>query len=136
MKKELAQYFTVKAWKTSYVNDFINKFKHLGVLDPFAGNGDLINEYNDHIGMDIDKSLGWEYNDSLKHINHTDRLIITNPPYMARNSATKNKSDFMKYFLNNKYEDIYMLALEKCLQSSYYVVAIIPETFINNLTKL
>jgi hypothetical protein len=46
MKKELAQYFTVKVWKTNHINDFIDKFKHLGVLDPFAGNGDLINKNN------------------------------------------------------------------------------------------
>ena len=71
-KKKLGQYFTKKdLWLKPQIIEFI-KNSHCSIAyDPFAGNGDLLkisNEYNikEIRGLDIDKSLNWELNDSLK----------------------------------------------------------------------
>jgi len=53
-------------------------------------------------------------------------IIITNPPYLAKNSARRRG---LKFPLTN-YEDLYQLAVSRMLSSAKYVAAIIPESFI------
>ena len=137
-KKKLGQYFTKKdLWLKPQIIEFI-KNSHCSIAyDPFAGNGDLLkisNEYNikEIRGLDIDKSLNWELNDSLKKIPHIDNaIIVTNPPYLTKYSASmKNiKIDF-SYF--EEHTDLYQLAIDKMLEAQDYVVAIVPETYINS----
>ena len=85
--------------------------------------------------MDIDRDFGWNYNDSLINIPHVDNaIIITNPPYLSNYSAKRRKihDNVQKYFDKTEYDDIYLLALEKMTKAQDYVVAIVPETFINS----
>lgn len=53
-------------------------------------------------------------------------VVVTNPPYLAKNSTTRMgiNVDF------GKYQDLYELALSKILAHSEYVAAIIPESFL------
>jgi hypothetical protein len=137
-KKKLGQYFTKKKlWIKPQIMEFIKKSKCTIAYDPYAGNGDLLkicNEYgiNETKGLDIDSNLKWETNDSLKQIPHINNaIIVTNPPYLTKYSASRNhiKVD-NQYF--EKHTDLYQLAIDKMLEAQEYVVAIVPETYINS----
>ena len=139
-KKNYGQFFTVnsKAWLKEHIKEFILQCPNKDIiLDPFAGGGDLLrtcNEelgVNDAIGYDIDKSLGWEINDSLLSIPKTGRLVITNPPYLHKSRACERGLDSYKYFKENNYTDLYQIALKRILDSHDYAVAIIPESFLH-----
>ena len=107
------------------------------VLDPFAGDGHLLELVGSEFqvatfGLDIagDK---WPRNDSLVAIpNANDSVIVTNPPYLANHSAKRKGVSEMvaTYFDGSEYDNLYKLALDRCLASADYVVAIIPETFL------
>lgn len=53
-------------------------------------------------------------------------MIITNPPYLAKNSATRNGHQFM----SERYDDMYKEALHVCLERVGFIAAIIPESFL------
>ena len=139
-KTELGQFFTVNPlWLKKHIRKFIYNSGCNIIYDPFAGSGELLkvisflnNKYIT-VGLDIDKRFGWKYNDSLENIPHIDNaIIITNPPYLAKQSATRKKIDLSRYFFTTKYDDIYLLALDNMLKAQTYIVAIIPESFINS----
>lgn len=127
-------------WLKPQIIEFINKSKCQIAYDPYAGAGDLIKcsdlyGISEIKGLDIDNNLGWEINDSLVHIPHLeDAIIITNPPYLSNYSAARKKvlDDVRQYFDNSKYDDLYLIALDRMLEAQDNVVAIIPETFINS----
>lgn len=142
-KIELGQFFTKSdVWLKPQIVEFIKNSNCSIVYDPFAGNGDILNvcldklDFQRSVGLDIDSTLDWEINDSLNSIPYIkDAIIITNPPYLAKNSATRKKLDSSKYFINTCYEDLYLLALDKMLETRLNVVAIIPESFIHSNFK-
>jgi hypothetical protein len=112
------------------------------MLDPFAGDGHLLDaiEQNKDLKNKVVKAQGfdiqgktWPINDSLLEIPNPKRaVIVTNPPYLANHSAKRKgvASLVAKYFERSTQKNLYMIALENCLASSDYVVAIIPETFL------
>ncbi|MBR5154455.1 MAG: hypothetical protein IKW58_01885 [Alphaproteobacteria bacterium] len=140
MKKiELGQFFTKKdIWLKPQIKDFIINSNQTTAFDPFAGSGDLLNVAKDlgftsTIGLDIDTTLQWQINDSLKHIpSYPNAIIITNPPYLAKQSASRKNINLSHYFNKTSYNDIYLIALDEMLKAQKYVVAIIPESFINS----
>lgn len=144
-KTVLGQFFTKdKLWIKPQVVDFIKSSGCDTVFDPFAGEGHLLKVaeklgFSKTIGFDIDSSLGWKINDSLISIPHINEktIIITNPPYLSNYSASRKgiMSDVKKYFDITNYDDLYLLSLENMLKSQKFVVAIIPETFINSNFK-
>lgn len=141
-KIKLGQFFTKGAgWLQPQICDFILKSKCDVVYDPFAGAGDLFQAvqqfgFQKKMGLDIDPTLGWEQNDSLLHIPpEPGAIIITNPPYLAKQSATRKKIDMSHYFDDSGYDDLYLIALDKMIQAQKYVVAIIPESFLNSHFK-
>ena len=136
-KKNLGQYFTKHSfWLKPQVKKFIEKVNPKVIIDPFVGDGDLLGVarslgFTNVQGFDIDPSLGWEINDSLKSIPKFEGgLIITNPPYLAKNSATKNKLAGSSYFEGNNFQDLYQLAILNALSSCDCSIFIIPETFV------
>lgn len=88
-----------------------------------------------YIGIDIHPHGDVLYNDSLRSIPPIPRaLIVTNPPYLAKHSAARKRviSEVASYFhAEPDLNDLYLIALKKCLQHSDNVIAIVPETFIN-----
>ena len=68
-----------------------------------------------------------EKKDTIKEFPQGYKLIITNPPYLAKNSARRKKINFRV----TKYDDLYKLCLEIMLKNCAYVGAIIPASFIN-----
>ena len=60
-------------------------------------------------------------------------LIVTNPPYLARNSARRRGLPFPfdeRGAGIEKPADLYQFALDTCLESASYCVMLIPESFI------
>ena len=135
-KINLGQYNTVKnLWLRSHIIDFIKNTGCKNGFDPFAGKGNIIEVIKD-LGLsayatDIDSLLNWKINDSLVSVPYYDNtLIITNPCFLAKNSAKRMTLDSYKYFYNNSYSDLYQIALEKLLLVYDNIIAIIPETFL------
>ena len=56
-------------------------------------------------------------------------VCITNPPWLARNSATRRGLPFPEA---TPYDDLYKYALKQCLTHCRWVAAIIPEAFIRS----
>ena len=136
----LGQFFTQKnIWLRPHIRRFIRNSGCQIAYDPFAGNGDLLKVAAalklKTKGLDIDRKLGWIYNDSLLAVPSVkNAIIITNPPYISNYSAARKKvlKDVKRYFVGSSYNDIYLIALDKMLAAQENVVAIIPETFINS----
>lgn len=135
------QFFTkAQLWLKEQIKDFITDSNCKIAYDPFAGAGDLLKcsqmyGINETRGLDIDAKLGWDTNDSLEHIPHVENaIIITNPPYLSSYSASRKKvfDDVKKYFDASNYDDLYLIALDRMIESQKFIIAIIPETFINS----
>ena len=141
-KRVLGQFFTKdELWLKPQVLEFIKESNSAVAYNPFAGARDLLKAaqercgFSEVVGLDIDDKLTWEHNDSLLNIPHLDNaIIITNPPYISNYSAARKglTSELAKYFASSKYNDVYLIALDKMVQAQKNVVAIIPETFINS----
>jgi hypothetical protein len=138
---DFAQHFTLgEQWLTKPVKEFIESYCEHGIVDPYAGDCSLRTPLEkmgvkDFIGFDIDEKMVngvVKHNDSLLSIPSTKRLLVTNPPFMSKCTATRYGSRFYKYFESTALTDIYLIALEKCLASHDNVVAIVPETFLLN----
>ena len=114
------------------------------VLDPFAGDGHLLDLVSDQLGLQVSgfdiSGDKWPKNDSLIKIPLTPNargqmpIIVTNPPYLANHSAKRKGVDSLvaKYFKNSPehHDNLYKIALQRCLETTDYLVAIIPETFL------
>lgn len=139
-KVNLGQFNTKKSvWLMPQVENFIRGSGCKYGLDPFAGAGDLINimpklGLKNNIGLDIDSSLGWKINDSLIDIPYyKDTIVITNPPYLAKNSAKEKGLDAYEYFNYNGFVDLYQLAINTVINTYDFSVFIIPETFVSTM---
>jgi hypothetical protein len=64
--------------------------------------------------------------DTIKNFPAGFSVCITNPPYLAKNSATRKglSTDF------GNFQDLFEVSLSKMLENTPYVAAIIPESFI------
>jgi hypothetical protein len=128
------------SWHNLVVQTFLQKTQLNSAIDPFAGQGDLLNlcksEYGmTTFGLDIQENLGWPVNDSLKSIpKNAESICVTNPPYLANYSAKRKSMWEMvgEYFDETGRGDLYEIALDRCLESFDYIVAIIPETFLHS----
>ena len=107
--------------------------KNTTILEPFAGAGHLFSYVKaDWKGYDIEPNHpDVEQRDTLKEFPTGYRVCITNPPYLAKTVVSRKK---LPVVLNH--EDLYLDALQQCLDHCDYVAAIIPSTFWNqNLFK-
>jgi hypothetical protein len=136
MKRELGQYYTIgnpfslrpfRQWaKRANIKKEI-------ILEPFAGANNIISllqnlGYAQYFkSYDICPNSGNIIRrDSLKDFPKNHNVCITNPPWLAKNSATRRGLSFP----NPEFDDLYKFAISKCLQNCGYVAAIIPESFI------
>lgn len=103
------------------------------ILEPFAGANSLI-AHLEQMGMCAEfasfdicpSSKRVKRRDTLKNFPEGFSVCITNPPWLAKNSATFRGFEFPEC----KYDDLYKFALEKCLLNCCWVAALIPESFI------
>ena len=107
------------------------------VLEPFAGAKDIPRlidaahlQYRDWAFFDIEPGAkGIVQRDTLADFPEGFDVCITNPPWLARNSATRRGLPFPEA---TRYDDLYKYALEQCLTHCGWVAAIIPEAFIRS----
>ncbi len=109
------------------------KIAETQILEPFAGANSLIENlksmelckkwksFDIHPGAD-----GVEKKDTLLDFPQGFQVCVTNPPWLAKNSATRRGLPFPK----TQYDDLYKLALDKCLANCDWVAALVPESFI------
>ena len=103
------------------------------ILEPFAGANSLINKLSD-MGW-CHQSESFDIDPSAKNVKCRDTLVnfpegynvcVTNPPWLAKNSATVRGMPFP----DTSYDDLYKVALERCLDNCAWVAALVPESFI------
>lgn len=126
------------SWLTPEVRSFILDHHPKGILDPFAGEGHMLRAASALLdvpsrGYDLDPAFGWPINDSLQSIPRAKGwVIVTNPPYLAKHSARrKGVRDRVERYYRHR-DDLYQVALDKCLDAVDAVVAIVPETVLNS----
>lgn len=105
------------------------------VLEPFAGRNSLI-EHLEGMGLcgssdsfDIrpaDPKGRVQERDTLTNFPGGYDVCVTNPPWLAKNSASVRGLQFFA----GVHDDLYKYALEKCLHNCKWVAALIPESFI------
>ncbi|MFH1233281.1 MAG: hypothetical protein V1649_01360, partial [Patescibacteria group bacterium] len=134
IKKQFGQFFT-----TNSVNILQNLEKYIKgkeVVDPFAGNGDLIkwakkNGVKKIKGFDVDEKLVDNkivfYNDSLLNPRRY-KFVLTNPPYLNVNKADNLMKG--KYFNGGNFEDLYQISLFS-LRDSDEGIIIVPINFLS-----
>ena len=142
-KKKNGQFFTMS---NPFNNDLFYKWFKLipnrqskTIIEPFAGSNNIVKMIND-IGIknewvcyDIEPPINNNFNsflvnklDCLNYFPKGFDVAITNPPYLAKNSATRDGIDFP----DSEFDDLYKHCLKIMLDNVAYVSAIIPESFI------
>ena len=135
-KRQAGQYMTMG--NPFMHRAFIKWAKHADIpkskiLEPFAGHNYLIQHLSD-MGL-CDKFSSFDIDPPNRKIKRRDTLArfptgydvcITNPPWLAKNSATVRKMTFPI----TQYDNLYKLALDKCLSNCAWVAALVPESFI------
>lgn len=135
-KRALGQYFTrYNPFSLTPFQEWVKNtdIENNIILEPFAGENSLIQFLIDnnlckrYMSFDIEpKANDVHFRDTLKDFPAGYNICVTNPPWLAKNSATKMKVPFYA----GEYDDLYKYSLSKCLESCKQVVAIIPEAFI------
>lgn len=135
-KKNLGQFFT-----TNYeyiLQNFNIPDNVINIIEPFSGNCDLIKfiknitKYNIEY-YDIEPKLDYiiQRDTILNPPDYSNKFILTNPPYLARNKA-KDKILFDKYSQNDLYKCfIFNLINNQCLGG----IIIIPLNFWCSIRK-
>lgn len=139
LQKQLGQFYTNKnIFKNpAFIKWFssIDSNKRKNILEPFAGSNGII-KMLDNLGF-IQEFTSYDIMPRDEQVQYRDTLIdfpigysvaITNPPFLAKNSATRRSLS------NNfgEYNDLYEYCIDKCLKHVEYLAAIIPESFITN----
>lgn len=144
IKKQYGQYFTkYNPFKYEIFKEWCDKFvkKNDVLLEPFAGSNNIINliieaGINNHWECyDIDNTqenaapqFQVIQKDTIKDFPNGFNVCITNPPYLAKNSAKRMKLPYP----DTHHVDLYLLCLEIMLNNCPYVAAIIPESYITS----
>ncbi len=136
-KRENGQYFT--EFNPFYNDGFLQWVKECDmqnhtILEPFAGSNNLIKMLQE---MELCKAFSSfdikpqnplvKKQDTLLNFPQNHEVCITNPPYLAQNSAKRRGL----FYPNTNHDDLYKFALELCLKNCNYVGAIIPASFLN-----
>lgn len=103
------------------------------ILEPFAGANSLItylqsmNLCRKFTSFDIaPTNPEVEYRDTIEDFPADYDICVTNPPWLAKNSATVRGIPFP----DTHFDDLYKVALNKCLINCSYVAALVPESFV------
>ena len=103
------------------------------LIEPFAGRGDLVAMLtelklcDDFLAFDIAPAAECvARRDSLANFPRGD-VVVTNPPWLARNSATRRGLPFPE----TEHDDLYKHCLQSCLENAGHVAAIIPASFLS-----
>lgn len=152
-KRQLGQFYTISnpfhhplfySWLENIPPDLYES----PWLEPFAGSNN-IPELIDALEIRPATSESWtaydiqqpEENTSEIPVNIQDtisdfpkgyKVAITNPPYLAKNSAKRRGL----VYPDTAYDDLYKLCLKRCLDNVDYLAAIIPQSFVTAKDEL
>jgi len=108
------------------------------IVEPFVGNGDLLKfiTNTDNYSIEIydiePKISGTIKRDTIKDPpDYTDKFIITNPPYLARNKS-ENKELFNIYKCNDLYKCFILNLITNICQGG---IIIVPLNFFSSIRK-
>ena len=107
----------------------------VSVIEPFAGQGDLV-EFVGSLPIecyDIDPKQDYivQRDTLMDPPVYTDKFVLTNPPYLARNKST-DKTVFDKYQTNDLYK---CFLLELIKQKPIGGILIVPLNFLCSIRK-
>ena len=136
MKSKLGQFYT-----TNYeyiLQNLIIPEETTCIIEPFAGNGDLLNFIKNKDkytieSYDIEPKQDYIIKrDTLKNPpNYDNKFVLTNPPYLARNKCD-DKEIYNKYNTNDLYKCFLLDIIDSnCLGG----IIIIPLNFISSIRK-
>ena len=136
IKQKLGQFYTTNydyILQNLYIPENI-----ITIVEPFAGNGDLLNFIKNKDNYKIEcydiepkKDYIIKKNTILDPPDINNSFILTNPPYLARNKSN-DKELFDKYKTNDLYKCfIEILILNECLGG----ILIVPLNFICSIRK-
>ena len=107
--------------------------QNVRILEPFAGDNSLVWHLESmalcrsFASFDIEPAeKRVKYRNSLEYFPEGFDVCVTNPPWLAKNSATARGMLFPAC----EYDNLYKLALSKCLEHCRHVAALVPESFI------
>jgi hypothetical protein len=148
-KIQHGQFYTQgNCFKHKVFKDWLNSIPNLEgmkIIEPFAGSNNII-RLIDEAGLTINHAQWGSYDiqpeaittntvpsvtvlkrDTLADFPEGYEVCITNPPYLAKNSA-KRKGMPVNF---GAFQDLFEVSLAVMLANSQYVAAIIPESFIS-----
>lgn len=135
-KKQFGQFYTTKYEYILSNMDIPSYVKT--IVEPFVGNGDLLkflkNKENYNLEIyDIDPKINNTITqDTLTNPpDYTDKFILTNPPYLARNKS-KKKELYEKYNCNDLYKCFIFNILSNLCQGG---IIIVPLNFLSSIRK-
>jgi len=103
------------------------------LLEPFAGANNLVRMLQAEglvetaVSFDLDpRSSDVAIRDTLSDFPTGFGVVVTNPPWLARNSASRRGLAFPA----TGYDDLYKHALAICLDNVRWLAAIVPESFV------
>jgi len=126
-KKQLGQFFT-----TNYeyiLQNFTIPEGIVNIIEPFAGNGDLLDFIDKQAGQytiecfDIEpkKDFIIQRDTLLDPPNYQYKYVITNPPYIARNKS-KSKEIYDKYDENDLYKCFIKILIQNVCMGGILIV--------------
>lgn len=134
-KKQLGQFYTTNYEYILSNIEIPNNIKT--IIEPFVGNGDLLKfikktNYNLEI-YDIDPKIQntIKQDTLLNPPDYTDKFILTNPPYLAKNKS-KKKDIYEKYQCDDLYKCFIISIISNVCQGG---VIIIPLNFLSSARK-
>ena len=105
------------------------------ILEPFAGQNSLIDHLRDlnlclrFKSYDIEpRHKQVESRDTIGSFPQGFDVCITNPPWLAKNTATREGLEYQ----GGSYDDLYKQCLNKCLKNCKWVAILIPGSFIKS----
>ncbi len=137
-KRAKGQFYTVG--NPFILPPFVKWAKHAGlpaarILEPFAGGNNIIKTLQE---IDLcNQFVSYDIEPTNKHVKLLDtvnafpkgfKVCITNPPWLARNSATRRE---LPYPLSS-YDDLYKHCLELCLNNCEFVAALLPASYLQS----
>jgi len=142
-KKQLGQFYTTNyeyIFQNMFIPNKINNIKVVKIVEPFAGNADLLNfikEKNNYIIKCYDIIPNEEKNIEKRNTlleppDYTNVFILTNPPFLAR-----NKSDMKELYDKYDTNDLYKCFIHQLLETDTLLggIIILPLNFWCSIRK-
>lgn len=146
-------YEAVSKWVDAIVDG--TQGRPVSACEPYAGTNSLPASFMSHYAGRFPDGISWSSYDIApcadednllpeSPIHHADTLmsipsrhdvVVTNPPYLARNSARRRHLPFPFDYKGTGIEapaDLYHIALDTCLATAGWCAMLIPESFITS----